>query len=266
MKKKKIMNAWDKIEPNKLAEQRMKKEILKRIHIQKYVKVSLVIALGLLMLFIPNFVKNNDSPSIRQKTARESMLPIQSEPTFVLEKSDATIEIALGKKNEEGVSEGSLIYLTEKELMADSYNGLQVAAFYGKIQAIHNLEVSFANNQKAYWAVAELVIIEDLRTDLQPGTIVTIGLSGGDNAFKIGDSIILMPVRYDEISVYQVGNETLYLQEIAEYGLPDSVRWQFIETSGGLAFEISSYPSFRRAKNLEQVAELIRHSWSQSHE
>lgn len=265
MKNKKIVNAWDKIEPNQLAEQRMKKEILKRVHIQKYVKVSLVIV-GLLILFIPNFMKNNDSPSIKQKTASESMLPIQSEPTFVLEKSDTTIEIALGKRNEEDVSEGSLVYLTEKELMADSYNGLQVAAFYGKIQAIHNLEVSFSNNQKAYWAVAELVIIEDLRTDLQPGTIVTISLSGGENAFGIGDSVILMPVRYDEISVYQVGNETVYLQEIAEYGLSDSVRWQFIETSGGLAFEISSYPSFGDAKNLEQVAELIQRSWSQVYE
>lgn len=42
-----------------------------------------------------------------------------------------------------------------------------------------------------------------------------------------------MPVRYDETVIHSVGEQTLYLQEIAEYGFGDGIRWLFVETLEG---------------------------------
>lgn len=69
---------------------------------------------------------------------------------------------------------------------------------------------------------------------------------------------IFMPIKYAEDSIIQSNDATLYLLDLAEYGMLDGVRWMFLETKYGLVYCKDSYPSLAGAGNLEDIKEILR--------
>ncbi len=65
------------------------------------------------------------------------------------------------------------------------------------------------------------------------------------------------PVRYDENALYSVGENSLALMDLAEFGLPDGMRWMFLQIGHGLVYERGSYPSFTGSRNLGDVKAAI---------
>ena len=266
----KIKEAWKKVEPDQEADERMRKAILRKNNAAKLKKpffFSSALSLSLILIIAFSFLNDNstDFPSSQEEIIKEEIQELE----FNLKKSDSSIKVSYVDEVMGTETEASLVYLSEGELLAERSNGVQIAAFRGTIKAIHNLEVNFSY-QTDYLAVVEVEIIEDYRTDLKPGTVITVMApghildGGGSNTImdtagylQVGAEAIMMPVHYDETAIYSVGEQTLYLQEIAEYGLGDGIRWLFVETSEGLVFAEFAYPSFEQVETLEDVAEII---------
>jgi len=69
----------------------------------------------------------------------------------------------------------------------------------------------------------------------------------------VGTRGIFMPAKYNENSTWWMNNRTLYLEEIAEYGLLDGERWAFLETERGLIFSREMYPGISEATTMDAV-------------
>lgn len=283
MKNKKFRDAWNKVEPDQEADERMRKAILlqntssrKRRRFIPAVLISLALVL---VITNPFFNKEDDSNPWSQNTissqghieTSSSKVEEPSKLAFNFVNSSSSIQINYVAEPRETATEASLESITEKGLLANSYKGFDLAAFHGTVRAIHNLEIIF-KYRTDYFSIVELEIIEDFRTGLDAGTIVTLRMpghiydGGGTNTImdiagtlKVGEEAIMMPYHYNETSFYtETGGETVHLNEISQYGIGDGIRWLFVETDEGLVFERNSYPSFRHAKTLEDVAEIIR--------
>ena len=283
MKNKKIRDAWDKIEPDHEADERMRKEILLQNTSSRgrrgFVLPVLISLALVLVVAIPFFNKQDRSnPWDGNIVSSQGHIEISSseveepsELTFNLMNSSSSIQINYVDEPKELTSEAVLAFLSEEELLANSYNSNQLAAFHGTVKAIHNLEIIFSQRTD-YFAIVELEILEDFRTGIEPGTVVNIRIpghiydDGGTNtimdtagALKVGAEAIVMPIRYDETDFYtEAGGETVYLNEISEYRIGDGIRWLFVETTEGIVFDRHSYPSIKRAETLEDVAEFLR--------
>lgn len=283
MKNKKISEAWNQVELEPEADQRIRRAILQENSVQKPGKrfffplvismaLVLVIAIPLLRYKEPVPVPGTD---VTIGESRQEELPEETfEFAIHLEKSSPNIQVRFvdDAPIQSPDSEQLMMdFRTEEELLAHtSYNGLPVAAFYGTVRVIHQLEIA-TDDHLSYWFVAELEIIEDLRTDIAPGTIIPIllppsfisGLGAGsilDFAALIeeGTNVILLPQQFDENATFSWADDTLYLDELAPYGLPTSMYDIFVETPEGLAFNEMVYESFLEAETLADVAEVIR--------
>ena len=160
-------------------------------------------------------------------------------------------------------------FLTEEELLADTYQGYELVAFEGKIIKIRNIVCTYGG-VKDYRAVAAIEVQEVLRGNLTAGTTVTVLLPGPvdvkglwiedtavSSQMTAGTRGIFMPIKYDETSIREENGVMLALLDLAEYGLLDGERWAFLETAKGLIYNHDSYPSLARAKNLGDVKEII---------
>ena len=167
----------------------------------------------------------------------------------------------------------SLIFLTEEELFAPEQLGMEIAVFEGKITRVNNIELSFGSesHNKMYRAVAYIKVIEVFRGDVTVGDTVTVLLDApiGIKNFWVEDTEtssqmtagtigIFMPAKYNENSTIQMNGNTLYLQEIAQYGLLDGVRYAFLEKSTGLVFARWAYESVANATSMDEIRQYVR--------
>ena len=72
-----------------------------------------------------------------------------------------------------------------------------------------------------------------------------------------GTSGYFMPMRYDETSIISMNDATLFLSEIAEFGLSDGERWAFLEKAEGLLFSRWAYESIADATAMDEVRQYI---------
>lgn len=276
MSDKQLKESWESIEPDRMAKERMKKQIFIR-HQNKKRRTAIglfVVANAIIVVLFLSAIMGSEEEVIRM-TDKE-FEELQQTPTqlekieFYPVKSDSTIKINATDEAVLTHSEANLVYLTEEELFGEELYDLELAAFHGVVVAIHNLEVHFKQMTDQF-SVVEFEIFEDLRTDLEAGSIVTIRMPGhiqegsGTNTvmdtagfLEVGSHAIIMPMKYDETAIYTVGDETLYLDEVAEYGVGDGRRFLFIEDKNEIIFAKEAYPSFASMDSLEKIANRVR--------
>jgi hypothetical protein len=163
-----------------------------------------------------------------------------------------------------------LAYLTEEELFAPVSHGFEMVIFEGKVVKVDNIVISFQEQHKDYRAIVHVKVSEVYRGNIEPGTTVSILLPApvGKTNFWVSDTTIssqmnvgttgiFMPARYEESTVWEQNNKTLYLQELAEYGFLDGERWAFIETPSGLQFSRHAYESITDATTLDEVRQYV---------
>ena len=89
------------------------------------------------------------------------------------------------------------------------------------------------------------------------GTNIWVEDTGVSSRISKGARGIFLPIKYDETSVYEEGDQRLAFLDLADYGLSDGERWLFLETAKGLVYFEDAYPSFAGAKDLQDIKKII---------
>ena len=236
MKNKRIVDSWNKIEPNAAAEARMLESILARNHsgealegkviemnkVFKWKRLAPIAACLVLAIAISIPFLNNGRGD------------------FNLTLSDKGTKVSYVNKVPNINSSNCLVYLTEDELLADVYEGYPVVIFSGTITEVKNIRLDFGDGSDDYCAVAKIEVEDVLRGDMAPGETVSVLLpapvgvegfqvedTGISSQMAVGVTGIFTPMKYDETSVRKQNNKKIHLLDLAEYGLPDGERWLF---------------------------------------
>jgi hypothetical protein len=266
MKNKRIVDSWNKIEPNAATEARMLDSILARNHsgeteegkvitmnkVLNWKRLAPIAACLALAVAITIPFLNNSSGD------------------FDLQLSDKGTKVSYVDKVPNINTITSLVYLTEDELLADVYEGYPVVIFSGTITEVKNIRLDFGDGSDNYRAVAKIEVEDVLRGDMEAGETVSVLLpapvgvegvqvsdTGISSQMTIGVTGIFTPMKYDETSVRKQNNKEIHLLDLAEYGLPDGERWAFLETVNGLQYDHEAYPSLIGTENLNDVKEFI---------
>lgn len=266
MKNKRIIDSWNKIEPDSTAEARMLNAILDRKHLgeperRKVIKMSktfnwkrlapvaacLVLAVAIAIPFINN-----------------------SSSDFDLPLSDEGIKVSYVDKVPNSAVSDLLVYLTEDELLADLYAGYPVAIFSGTIIEVKNIQLDFSDGSDNYRAIAKIKVEDVLRGVVEAGETVSVLLpapvgvkgveiedTGISSQMVAGVTGIFTPMKYNETSIWKQSDKEIHLLDLASYGLPDGERWAFLETANGLQYDHEAYPSLAGAKSINDVKEFI---------
>ncbi len=263
MKNKRIVESWNNIEPNADAEARMLASILARNHSGEAkegkeimmdkvfdwkplmtIAACLVLAIAVTIPFL-----NKGSGDFDLKLSNGVKVNYVDNPPTIQQNYD-------------------LVGLSEDELFDSKFNNYEIIAFEGTVKEIRNIVCNY-NGRKDYRSIATIEVSDVLRGSLEVGKTVTVLLPtpvGRDiivedtnvsSQLTVGTTGIFMPIKYDETSIREENGKTLALIELAEYGLPDGMRWMFIETAEGLVYDENAYPSFVKAKDLKDVKEIV---------
>lgn len=176
-----------------------------------------------------------------------------------------TAEVTYGYDGPPTFSESSLVYFSEEKMFAreDMY------IFRGKVSDLANITIDF-NGEKEPRCIALIVIEEVYKGDLAVGDTIrmllpcVIGLEGiGESPTKVirqiesGMEGIFMPWVYDEESYMEQNGAVLMLEDIAECGLADGMRWAFLFTKRGLVYDKNAYPGAKDAENLKDIEKYV---------
>jgi hypothetical protein len=116
-----------------------------------------------------------------------------------------------------------------------------------------------------------LIVIEEVyKGDLAVGDTIrmllpcAIGLEGvGESPTKVirqiesGMEGIFMPWVYDGESYMEQNGAVLMLEDIAECGLADGMRWAFLSTKRGLVYDKNAYPGAKDAENPDDIEKYV---------
>lgn len=197
--------------------------------------------------------------------ASVGMYRAQQRIPFALEHSTGDVSVEVVSELAEYGESACLAYMTEEELVTDS----QTDIMRGTVTDIQNVLVS-CGDWSGYRAVIEVKTDYVYRTYsgckagdtvylLAPGPIrmETQGMSGLDTVrqIEVGMEGIFMGRPYGENDVEEQDGSRLYWMDVARYGLPDGIRYAFLQTDSGLLFDRDAYPSFSDAQTLDEVAE-----------
>lgn len=162
-------------------------------------------------------------------------------------------------------SSSDLIWLTEEEIFHE-YN---TSIFSGEVVDLKNIVIEMGSRNKNYRAIASIKIIESYRGNEAIGDIVNVLLPTPINThtwvedtkviskIKMGTNGIFMPYKYDHNSIWSENNSTLYLMDIAEYGLLDGERFAFLQTENGIAYADFAYESIPKHPTMDQIKKYV---------
>lgn len=165
---------------------------------------------------------------------------------------------------QQDTSKNLLIWLSEEEIFADR----DTAIFKGTVTNIQNIVIQWSDHDE-YRAIATIRVDKLYRGDCAEGEEITVLLpcpimekykvedTGIIAQLEIGMTGIFMPYPHREDSICGQGNATLYLKEVADYGLADGMRYAFLETDRGLVFADHAFETIRHARTLDQIEEYV---------
>ena len=185
-------------------------------------------------------------------------------PSLSFTRSEGVTAVYVEEPAEQTLSTSDLPWLTEEQLL----NGQPTYVFQGTVVGLQNLCLDF-NGLLEYRALATIQVEKAYRGGLSEGSTVTLLLpcpiAAGTavsetqvaSSFRIGMRGIFMPKAYQAQDVSTLIGATLYLQELAGYGLPDGERYAFLETDQGLIYARWAYESLEGAQTLEDVTSYL---------
>lgn len=163
-------------------------------------------------------------------------------------------------------SKGELVYLTEGELF--HHPRWELSAFRGAATQIDNIVLDF-DGDTAYRAIAQIEVSRVYQGDMAAGDTVSVLLpyavgtgtwaedTDVSGAMRAGMEGIFIPIAYAEDAAWQQNNGTLYLRDLAPYGLADGHRWVFLETGSGLLYAREAYPGADGAATLDDIEAYV---------
>ena len=270
MKNKRIIDSWNKIEPDKTEQEQMLANILDMAHSGKNKKGDV------------NSMKNKKYWKILAPVAACFVVAVAITIPLLYNGGDVNIPdngfslllssgVTVSYTNDAPSmnSSGDLVPLTEEELFSETYNNYELVIFGGVVREVNNIVIDF-NGRERYQAIAKIEVSESLRGNIALGDVVIVllpapvnmeGLRVEDTSVSSqitkGTTGIFMPIRYDETSIIEMNGATLVLSEIVEYGLLDGERWVFLETPEGLVFSRWAYGSIADVATMNEIRQYI---------
>jgi len=171
----------------------------------------------------------------------------------------------------------SLVHLTEEELFAD-WAGMERVIFEGIVKKIDNIAISFGSEgyRDHLLAIAHIEAGVVYSGKIEQGEIVTVLLpapvgrsdiwvedSSVSSQMTEGTKGIFLPVRYNENSIWEENGNTLYLQEIVEFGMLDGERHAFLDKPDGVVFmrdayiSIPDYENVKGAPTMDEIRQYV---------
>lgn len=186
--------------------------------------------------------------------------------TMDLNLSTGQVKVKLmGSKSKNISSVADLVYLTESEL----FDKWVTDSFYGEVKTIENIEITIGDSVD-YRAIVTFEILDVIKTNEETNKEVTILLpnqigttikhseSDFSSQLTVGTRAIILAKRYNESSIYQVNGSTLYLQELATFGLPDGMRFCMLENKDGTFHYTSDvFTSLTNGSNYQEIKNYI---------
>ncbi|WP_297981610.1 hypothetical protein [uncultured Oscillibacter sp.] len=162
-------------------------------------------------------------------------------------------------------SASCLAWLSPEEIFARD-----TAIFRGTVRELRYYEVEEVRlgGGRTRYTVASVEVTDPIRGNLEEGEIRTVlypggpdvstSLSGPLDALKAGSEAIFMPERTNWET--GAGNGACYFcyADLAEYYLSEGLRYVFLDTGDGLAFERGLYEEIAEAETLDEIADYIR--------
>jgi hypothetical protein len=269
MKNKRIIDSWNKIEPDEASKARMLSHItkcsesyvmppftkgkflkMKQTSIKKMLPMAACLAIILIAAICIPLLNLN---------------PGTGNDTFNLVRSTGNVSVSYAENAPAtpGIH-AKLAWLTEDELFNKYGNDI----FKGTIEKIRNIEIDI-DGMKQYKSIAAIKVEKVYRGDLKAGDTASILLNctidgkmevedtGVISSMREGMTGIFMPYKYDETSFGENNASKVYWMELAQYGFSDGERYAFLETDNGLIFDHSAYASIDSAKTLDEVEAYV---------
>lgn len=256
MKNKKIIESLEKIEPDEITRRRMLHRIqstnnsdekvvkMKKNTIQMLIPAALIAAL-LMTNGIPKLTGNDSS--------------------LLYSKGNVMVRYIDDAKAVPVDPLAITMIFSEDEV----FHMFKTDKFMGTVKSVRNVKIDF-NGIASYRAIAKILVeksyegaakVGDEVDILLPGIVDAGQIIGADfniqPAMKAGERGIFMPIRHDETSQWEENGTVLDLREIAEYGIIDTQRFMFLETTEGLVFVRETFPQIKDAKTLDEVEKYI---------
>ena len=273
MKNRKIIDSYNKINPDEQAKQRMLKGLIDRVEraegnnkAKEGQAILRLIGAGFACL-LALFMLSPNGSSDAAKPSGSSPLELNN-----LYRSSAELVIT-GSPQVDG--EGTELVFSKEQAdlqvlgEAELFTMFDTVIFEGVVSDITNIQIHFgsATDQRA---IVKIAVTEVLRGDLKAGSTISVLLDtplGSTDYFvedqntvsllKVGRQGIFMPVKYSEDEYQQINELRLYYSELADYHFLDGVRYVFLETPQGLVFAETAYPGLSGCTTLQQVKQYI---------
>ena len=160
------------------------------------------------------------------------------------------------------VGKADLVVLTDAEIFAEN-----TYIFEGEVTSADNIKLAVGDSID-YRAILKVKVSKSYRGDAKAGEVVSVLSYPVDNLLKIedtgvassikkGSTVILMAVKYDDSHFYQSGNGTLYLKDLAEYGLLDGERWAFVKNGNDVVYADFQYHTIPKNPTFDDIRNFV---------
>jgi len=187
-------------------------------------------------------------------------------PTMDLYQATGDVKVKLMDLDYKDISSSdNLVFLTEEEI----FKNWVTDSFYGEVTHVENIEM-VVGGYSDYSSIITFKILDAIHTIEKENKEVTILLpnqiktdvktsnSYFSEQLTVGTRAIILANRYNETSIYQVNDNTLYLQELATFGLPDGMRFVMLENSDGtLRYMPDVFTSLNNAKQYDEIKNYL---------
>ena len=226
-------------------------QIKKKIWLRWAIPVAACLAITLIVT-LPLMNDNNDSFNLSRSTGVKVEY-LENPPTVNIH--------------------ASLVYLSEKELFATHWMGIEIVAFAGEVIKVDNIAISYGNEHRVteYKAIAHIRVSEVFRGNIQEGSVLTVLLPGPvgssdiyvsdtgiSSLMTVGTTGIFMPFAYNEESGVETDGSFLSYLDLADYGFGDGVRWAFLQKGDEVVFARHyAYESISNATTMEEIRQYV---------
>lgn len=159
-------------------------------------------------------------------------------------------------------SSACLVWLPPEEIFAQD-----TAIFRGTVRALRYYVVEGGGWEMEY-TVASVEVTDPIRGDLEAGETRTILYPGGPHVstslsgpledLVVGSDAVFMPMAATLETGRQEGESWFCYADLANFYLYEGMRFVFLDTGDGLAFDRSVYGDMADAETLEDVTAYIR--------
>ena len=179
-------------------------------------------------------------------------------------------ETGAAKRTESGSAEDRMesamasdsVWLSPEEIFAQD-----TAIFRGTVRALRYYVVETDGYETQYTA-ADVEVTDPMRGGLAAGEIRTVLYPGGPDMttsisgplddLEVGSDAILMPVAATPETGRREGDSFFCYADLGEFYLSEGMRYVFLDTGDGLAFDRGTYADIADAETLDEAADYVR--------